>query len=277
MKHLKKLLKNLGLNDEAIDKFVKEGLSDDADFDISKMQESVLAHSRKMLENDQEFINTIKGQEKGRQLDIVTHAIKKQFDLSADEIKEKDIKEIIELAKAKSIASSSKDVQTLQKELTDAVSKLKQYDEEVIPGIKKEVDSQRKAILIENELTKRLGSKKLRVAFEAAMPSLMTHLKESFDLDIDDKKQLALLQKGSTLKALKADKTGELTIDEIMDAKLKEWKFIEESQADKKDTKEIVITDKGGDNGGAGFAGAAKAQAALQKAKEMTEAATKKD
>lgn len=281
MKLLEKLLKDLGVKPELAKQIIDEAKKDESTFDIAPAVAAVTEHQRMLLENDSEFVDKFKTAEKGKQLDIFTRDLKKTFGLSAEEIKDKKIDEIIELVKNKSVANSNKDIQKLQEDLIEATKRIKQYEDEIIPGVKSEVENTRKSIFIENAITQKLGGKKLRVAFEAAYPSVMTTLKEQFDIDIDDKKNVHLLQKGSKLKALKADKSGELLVDEFIDSKLKEWKFVAESNADDAggdgEQKKIIIqqSQSGNEGGtGKGFVGAQKAIQALEDSKKITKAAT---
>lgn len=269
------ILKAMGIAEAEAQKLIEASKDDAIQFDINPLVAMAAAHQRKLFENDPEIIDKFKGEERGKQLDIITRELKKTFGLSSDEIKDKAIKDVIEFAKTKATTTTDKSVETLQNELIAANNKLKDYEENVIPSKLAEVEGHKKKITIENELTKLISSKKLRVPFEAAFPTLTGHLSNQYDLDIDDKKQLHIYLKGTKVQPTKEDKTGLLGINDIMDSKLKEWKFIEESNAGAgtgtgtgQQRQQVIVDDP---NGGTGkkvhFPGAEKAKAALEEAK----------
>lgn len=281
MKIIEKLLKDLGIKGDLSKQIIEEAKKDDSTFDLTPAVASATEHVRMLLENDSEFVDKFKTAEKGKQLDIFTRDLKKTFGLTSEEIKDKKIDEILDLVKTKTTTNSNKDVQKLQEELITLNNKVKEYEEEIIPNVKKEVEVTRKNIFIENALNKKITARELRVAYDAAYPSLMANLNSQFDLDIDDKQNIHLLQKGSNLKALKQDKSGELTIDEFIDTKFKEWKFIKESNADDGAGagtgagKQRVVVDTGNGEEKKGLAGANKAVEALENAKRLKEQSLK--
>jgi hypothetical protein len=96
-------------------------------------------------------------------------------------------------------------------------------------------------------------------------------LGEKYDLDIDEKKQLNVFLKGSKVHPTKEDKTGLLGLNDILEAKLKEWKFVEESNADQtpKTPQNVVIDEPKGEKK-IQYPGAKKAEEALKEAKELS-------
>lgn len=247
-------LVSLGFTQKNAEKIAENTPDTGADMDQKDLDALVSSYKksqRDIFENDADFIGKIQTAEKAKQLDIITREIKKNFDLTPDEIKDKSIKEVIEIAKTKIGSSADKDVKTLQDELTKASARVKELEETEIPKIKGEVDGHKKTINVENALVKYLGSKKLRVELDAAYPGLKAYLEENYDIDLDekDKKKLVLFQKGTKLSPLSADKSKTLTVDEITDGKLKEWKFLEESKADKPGKDKNIDIDDDDDKG----------------------------
>lgn len=227
------LLLALGIPQAEAQKFAEDSANDQAQVDIKPIVDLAIASQRKILENDPDLADKYTSAERGKQLDIITRDLKRTFGLTSEEIKDKSVKEIIEFAKTKASNTGDKTTETLQKEIIDLTNKLKDYEENVIPQTKAEVDSFKKKITIDNELSKVINSKKLRVPFDAAYPSIISYLSENFDLDVNDKKELALFVKGTKLHPTKEDKSGLIGINDILENKLREWKFIEESNADK--------------------------------------------
>lgn len=270
MNKLLALLKSLGVSDADAKKIVEESKNDDSQFDVQPLIDGAIAHQRKLFENDVDIIEKFKGEERGKQLDIISRDLKKTFGLASEDIKDKSVKEIIEIARTRTVSGADKSVNDLQTELLAAHNKIKDFEENVIPQTRAEVEVQKKRVNIENELTKLIGSKKLRVPFDAAFPSIVNHLSEKYDLDIDEKKQLNVFLKGSKVQPTKDDKTGLLGLGDILDSKLKEWKFVEESNADKggEADKKIIKIEEGDNNKKSmQFPGAQKALEALEAAK----------
>jgi hypothetical protein len=271
MNKLLALLLAFGITEADAKPLIEASKEDKSDFDIKDLVEKATAHQRKLFENDQEFIDKFKSEEKGKQLDIITRDLKKTFGLSSEEIKEKTVKEIIEIAKNKASTNNDKSIEDLQKELMEANTKVKEFEETVIPSKLAEVEAHKKRLSIDNELTKLLGGKKLRVPFEAAYPALNNKLAELYDLDIDEKKQLQVFLKGTKVHPTKLDKTGLLGLNDILDTTLKEWKFIEESNGQEGGTKKTQVElDEEKKKTAKSFPGAQKAIEALEAAKAAT-------
>jgi len=268
MKKIIDLLKTLGISEAEANLLIAASKDEANDFDIAPLITAATEHQKKIFENDPAHIERFKGEERGKQLDIISRELKKTFGLTSDEVKDKTVKEIIEFARTKSTSSSDQSVVQLQNDLLAANNRVKDYEENIIPGKIAEVDAHKKKISIENELTKLVSGKKLRVPFDAAFPSLVNHLSDKYDLDIDDKKQLTVFLKGTKLHPTKEDKTGLIGLGEILDAKFKEWQFTEESNGGKgPDTRTIGTPAADGEKKKMNFPGAEKALAAMEEIK----------
>jgi hypothetical protein len=266
------LLKAMGIAEAEAQKLIeasKDAATADV-FDIVPLVKMATDHQRSIFLNDTEIIDKFKGEEKGKQLDIITRDLKKTFGLTSEEIKDKGIKEIIELARTKATTNTDKGIEQLQADVIALTNKVKDYEENIIPSKLAEVEGHKKKITIDNELTKLVSGKKLRVPFDAAFPSIVNFLSEKYDLDMDDKKQLNVFLKGQKVHPTKDDKTGLLGLNEILESKLKEWKFVEESNADQgtKTTQQVIVDDPNKKTDKAqNFPGAEKAKAALAEIK----------
>lgn len=189
-------------------------------------------NQKKIYENDADLITKIQAAEKGKQLDIITRKLKATFALPAELVKDKSVEEIITLAKQEATKGYDKTTQDLQAEITAANTKLKEYEEVTIPGVRAEIDKHKKGFNIEQKLTKFLVEQKLRVPMDAAFPAIQNFLNSNYDVDIDDKGEIQVLVKGTKLAPTKADKTGLLTINDIVTEQLDKFQFIEKSKGD---------------------------------------------
>lgn len=273
MNKLLSFITALGIPQAEAQKLIDESAKEDSTLDVQALVKQATDHQRNIFMNDTEIIDKFKGEEKGKQLDIITRDLKKTFGLTSEEIKDKGIKEIIELSKTKATTTSDKGVEQLQADIIALTNKVKDYEENIIPSKLAEVEGHKKKISVEHELTKLISGKKLRVPFDAAFPSVINFLGEKYDLDINEQKQLAIFLKGSKTSPLKDDKSGILGLNDILDSKLKEWKFLEESNADitDKNVKKVIVDDPNS-NGQkkVHFPGADKATAALEEAKNLS-------
>jgi len=146
---IEKLLKQIGLPQSTI-KEVLAAEAENTDFDVSAVVTSFKESQRTLYEDDADLAETFKAQERGKLLDIWTNKIKKDFGLSSEQVKGLKMDEVIALAKGESVKSVSKDIQQLQEENLTLSNKLKEYDEVVIPGVKSEVEREKKSFKIQN-------------------------------------------------------------------------------------------------------------------------------
>lgn len=184
---------------------------------------------KQIYENDPELIGKIQSAEKGKQLDIITRKLKSTFGLPPELIKDKSVEEIIALAKTEATKGYDKTTQDMQSEIFAANAKLKEYEENIIPTIKSEVDKHKKTFTMQQKLTKMLAEQKLRVPMDVAFPAVENFLNSQFDLDIDDKGEVQIFTKGTKLSPQKADKTGLLSINDIVSEQLNKYQLVEKS------------------------------------------------
>lgn len=246
---IEKLLKQIGLPADKIKEVIAADKEEKSDFDIAPIVDAFKENQRALFENDGDLAEKFYARERGKQLDIVTNQIKKAFGLTSDLIKDKKIAEVIELAKAESTKGLSKEMQQLQEEALAAANKVKEYEETLIPQIKSEVAKEKKQFLINNKMRSLIpGADKLRVPAETVDKIVNADILSQYDLDMDEKGNITLFEKGKTIHAKSADGTKLLTITDAMNTVLTANKFIKESNAD----------DNGAEGGKGGEAGKTK-------------------
>lgn len=227
-----KFLKSIGVDSKTISELAKAAEEKKDDLDITESVASYKAAQKKIWENDPDLVSEISGREKGKLLDIYTRKIKSTFGLESAQIKDKTIEEVIAIAKAESTKGLDKNLQTLQEELMQATAKVKDFEDVQIPKIKAEVEAEKKSFLIGKKLQAKLPVDKLRVPVETAELVLNGQLAAAYDLDMDEKGELLIFNKGTRLQAKSGDGTKLLTADDIISETLNKNKFIKESNAD---------------------------------------------
>lgn len=237
-------LKGLGVDAKTISELDKAEADDKHDIDIKAFVETFQANQRKLYENDSELESKIAKQEQGKLLSLFEREIKKSFNLSSDQIKDKDWKEIIAVAKEAAVKSSDKTVQELQAENADLAAKVKKFEDEDIPKIKSEVEAEKKAFRISNKLRTLLPKEDdLRVPVETAELVINTAISSGYDLDVDDTGELQIFVKGKRTVPKSEDGTRLLSAKDVFDGLMKKNKFIKESNADdtKHDDKTVIV------------------------------------
>lgn len=236
-----KFLKSIGVDAKTISELTKAVKDGKDDLDVTTFVDDFKTNQKKLLENDPDLVKDIASKEKGKILDMVTRDLKKAFGLDSALIKDKDINEVITIAKAESVKGISKDLTTIQQELVDMTAKVKDYEDVKIPAIKAEVENQRKSMVIGSKLKSKLPMTDLRVPPETVDLVLNSQLAAMYDLDLDDKGEVVIYGKGTKLYAKASDGTKLLTLDDVMTDILKKNQFIKESNADDADGKKKNI------------------------------------
>lgn len=225
---LKKLLLALGLTAAQILDLEATEPTMDVDASVLAIREA----NMKLLKNDADFLATIQKAEKGKNLDEFERFIKKTFGLTKEEIKDKTVDEIITIAKEKATAGQDKTLADLQKENVDLKNEVQNLKDVEIPAIRGEVDTHKKKFNVNNAITKRLAELKLRNPIEVVLAQLELEFGKKYDLDVDDKGVLKIVDKATKLEVRNADGTKLLTADEIITDTLSTYKFLEESGGD---------------------------------------------
>jgi ribonuclease P protein component len=240
-------LKSIGVTSKVIAELEKADKDDKSDLDVKPFVEEFQSHQKKLFENDPDLESTIAKKEQGKMLNLIEREIKKAFNLSAEQIKDKDWKEIVVIAKETAAKNSDKTLQELQTENTELAAKVKKFEEEDIPKIKSEVEIEKKQFHIDNKLRKFIPKEEdLRVPSETVDLVINKLLKEGYDLDIDDSGELQVFVKGKRTVPKSEDGTKLLGAKDIFDSMLKKNKFVKESNADDTTTKKDIVVVKTG-------------------------------
>jgi hypothetical protein len=246
------VLTALGIQPQIIDQ-LKTGWDDPAAvLDEAAILQQVRTAQKALLENDHDFLEGIRGQERAKQRDIFERRMKQKFGLTADEMKDKKTEEIVDLAYQKASSTAGSDVQKLQDELIAARNQIKKLEEEEIPAIKSQVEAERKRDRIEQKLAATIAGMasattgaRLRVKPEAALAVAREYLNAGYDLDLDAATgELVVLVKGQQVKPTNKDKTKTLTLGDMLTEKFTELDFMQQSNGGQQ-----------GSNGGAGNGG----------------------
>lgn len=234
---IEKLLKQIGLSSSDISAVIKADQDNEADFNIDEIVTKHKESQRILAENDPDLVEKFASKERGKQLDIITRKLKNEFGLTSDQIKDKKIEEVIGIAKIESQKGSNKDLQTLQDENLLLINKVKEYEEVKIPKIINEIENEKRIFKINNGLSKMIPNNDvLRVPTETAQLIINAKIGELYDLDMDEKGEIIVYNKGSKLQAKSQDGTKLLTANDLVESIAKANKLIKESNADDADT-----------------------------------------
>lgn len=267
------LLLLLGIGQAKVDEL--KAKYDDAAFkpDISALVDEARGHQKTLLENDKEFVDAIRGKEKGRQRDIFEAQMKKKFGLTPEEMKDKSTEEIVALAHTKATTTGNKTLDDITLELTNVKAENKRLLEEEIPKVRSEVDGHKQMFELNQSITKKFSAygEKLRVPAEAAQTATLSALSGKYDMSLNEKGEIEFRDKGTKMLAKSKDGTKILTADDVFEGQMKEFQFLKESNVDdNKDKKKPVVTVEKDENAGKqtrGYQGLSKAEQHLESIK----------
>jgi hypothetical protein len=229
------LLLALGFTQADLDKFSDESI------DITPFVDSFRAKQKELFTNDPEIVKPIQAAERAKIQASHETKIKRLFDLTPEEVKEKTFDQIVELAKEKVGNSKSKTTDEIQLQLVEANKKIKQYEEEIIPAKEQEKEDFKKQYVIKDKLTKKIASMPLSIDPEAAMMILEAQLAKSNKLELDENGDLVILDKEGN-KPMNETRTKIFTIDEILDSTASKYKIKKESNAGETATTKTAAT-----------------------------------
>lgn len=227
-KHIYQLLSTLNVTKELQETFITALEDDNSTFEVAPLLETYKKNIEEVVKNDATFINTIKNAEKGRLLDDIDKKIKSKFNLSGDEIKGKTTDELIEIAKTKT--TSKPEIEKLEKDLMETRNKVKEYEEIVIPQKEKEKDIFVSEFTKGQKLKEKIFAMPIRDDIDKSfiLPAIESYLHSEYDIKMTDK-GLDVFVKGSELRPVSKDGTKPLTLDEILEGRLREGKLWKES------------------------------------------------
>lgn len=231
MKHAKEYLKKIGVASDVIEQLFTEEPTED--FDVTESAKEFVKKSRTLAKDDPELIRSIRDEIRGTELSKIEHKIKKTFDLSAEDVRDKKFDEILDFAKSRIQETAGSTSDELQRKIVELNNQVKQYEEEILPAernkAKETINTFRKDTSIASVLAKRAAN--LIVVPEAILPAINQRLNENFNVNVNDSGDLEVKTKDG-LNPLNADGTKVLTFDEIIDNYLTELKVIKQSNAD---------------------------------------------
>lgn len=253
----------------------KVDVPDEAEFDADKLLSDFTAKQAELLKNDKEFISTIQENEAKKWNDIWATKIKQATGLTAEEIKDKNQKEIVALAVDKLRKKGDSTTEQLQQANIELENKLKEYEEKIIPETKAEVENFKRSIKKESAFEKAFDGFELGVSKKVAMAAVRASLGNQYVDDINDKDELEIYLAGEgKLKPKSKDGTKLLGAKEFIQEILSEEKLLKVSGGGnggggKKD--DIIITSKDGDKKYSSTVNAniAKAEANLEEVKNL--------
>lgn len=219
--------------------------------EITTAVEAVVSHQRELYTNSDDYKTTLKGINDAKLAEVSKKFEKKIISLAqltSDEVKDKKADEILELAWSKAAKMGDKTTEQVQAELIKKDAELKRLQEEEIPRIKSEVETQILNFKSEAALMKSLSGVKIRKGFNQEDVLDMLKIKANkagYKVTVSEKGELIYTtQEGG--KIMTEDKKGFLDAATI-NSKFLEG-FIEKSNADDVDAgkgKTTVVVPEG--------------------------------
>jgi hypothetical protein len=233
-----KLIMDLGYPQAKAEKLtagVPDGGTEVAAEDLDDLLTSCISHQHELYKNGDDFKTAIKtasdkkmGEINGKfEKRIITLA-----KLTPEEVKDKKADEILDLAWAKASKMGDKTADEIQEELRKKDEELRKINEEVIPGIRKEVDDYKMNFRSDNALLKELGAIKLRKGLDIDDMLMIVKnkaTKSKYKMGFDDKDAFAFMTEDGTRIATD-DKRNFKTNKDILTQMLDP--YIEKSNAD---------------------------------------------
>lgn len=222
MSNIEKFLKKIGLNSDAISQLNAD------DSDVESIAAAFKNSQREVLKNDPEFIKPIQDEITGTERSKMEHKIKKQFGLTADEIKDKKFDEIISTAFDKASKATAAGADELQKKLIELTNENKKLVDEIIPAKEIEAKNTIKQFKRDSIISAAIAKRSLIVSSEVVRPAVQSFLDSNYNLDLDDSGNL-LVKTKKNLNPLNADGTKMITFDEILDGHLSTLGVVKQS------------------------------------------------
>lgn len=208
----------------------KVDVPDEAEFDADKLLTDFKASQAELLKNDKDFIQSISEPVEKKINDMWVTKIKQATGLTAEEVKDKRYKEVVELAAEKLRKKGDSSTEQLQQVNIELENKLKEYEEKIIPEIKAEVENSKRSIKKETAFEKLFDGFELGVSKKVAMAAVRAHFGNQFVDDINDKDELEIYLAGEgKLKPKSKDGTKLLGAKEFVEGILSEEKLLKVS------------------------------------------------
>lgn len=243
MNTTKEFLKLIGVSNETIEAITAEETAED--LNLEDLSKEYISKQKSLSANDPDLIKGIKDEIRGTELSKIEHRIKKQFNLSADDIRDKKFDEILETAFLKVQKESGTSSEELQQKVLDLNKALKQYEEEILPAERQKSKNEIKQFRRDLAVRDILANKSLIVGSEVILPALNKTL-NGFEIEINDSNEIEIKTKDG-LKPLSKDGTKTLSFNDIIERELNEMNVIRQSNGSP-ETKTTATTN-GSSNG----------------------------
>jgi|TARA_R100000479_G_scaffold84485_2_gene40947 hypothetical protein len=228
MEKTKEFLKAIGVDLATIEAIT--AVEPAEDLNVEELSKQYITNQKSLSANDPELIKGIKDEIRGTELSKIEHKIKKQFNLSPDEVRDKKFEEILETAYTKIQKESGSTSEELQAKILELNKAVKQYEEEILPAernkSKQEISKFRRDLAIRDALSK----KSLIVGSDVILPALNATL-DQYEIVINEDDKIEIKTKDG-LKPLSKDGTKTLTFEEIVDNQLNEMNVVRQSNAE---------------------------------------------
>lgn len=237
---LKKFLTGIGIDTQTISTLSVDKIDEANPPDIDGFITNFKENQRKVIENDHEFMSKLRNDLMGKERGTIEHAAKQIFELSAEQIAEVEkqpagsarYKAILALGKENAGKSKDKTLEELQKEIQGKNAKILEYENDIIPRIKNEAQSEVKKdklkLFISN---KSFDEKRLLMKRAAFNTNLEMQINKKYDADVDENGNPVLKIKGKGTMPQNKEGTKNLTIDEVIEQEAIELGVFAESNA----------------------------------------------
>lgn len=242
-------MKSLGISQEKAEFLSKNIPSDSpetAQSELDEVYQSVVSHQNDLFKNGDEFKNALKDKHAQALREVSTKSeakIIKIAGLTAEEVKDKKYDEIVELAWAKASKLNDKTSDELQAELVKTSNELKRLQDEEIPKIKSEVESEKLNFKTRMATLEHVSKLKLRTGTDAEDAIILFDQKlarNGYKKSLDEKGNLIITNEDGS-KIMTEDKKGMLATGDIF-TKLLDGQIEKSGAPEGDDKKRAIIT-----------------------------------
>lgn len=224
---VKKFLQSLGVTPSVIDELAKDEATEG--FDMDSTIQGFKTAQVEVLKNDPEIIGNLKNTIKGEELSKIEHKLKKQFGLSAEDVKDKKFDEIVEIAYQKMKSSTTETSQQLQDELIELRNQIKDYKEVQLPAAEKAAQEKIDSYEKNNLISGIIQEFELVVNPKAIMPAVAAYVNANYVTELDADRGSLVVKTKDGLEPLNADKTAKMTAKDVISGYLNELNVVKKS------------------------------------------------
>ena len=234
--HLEKFLVKVGLPEDIVSQF--KDVDEENPPDVDTLASEWKQHQREVFQNDPEIIKTLKSEMRGKERGSVERSIMRTFGITAEEARENglenDYDKLLKFSKAKLEKTSSKTAGEIQEELQKANLRIKEFEDDVIPGLKEKGKKEIDQFYIRNFLNDlALSVGEVTVKPKLAVRSLEEGLREhGYVVNLLDNRDGIDIKTKDGLTPQNKDKTKNLTPKELAYMIFEEDGILKQSKAD---------------------------------------------